>query len=339
VAAWALWTESGQKAVGAVSDLFGNLKETFGQTWGGIVNALKAGDLALASEIAFAGVQVAWEEILLAMAKVWDQWSQSIVNSFTDAMRAVLDAWQSATNAIASWLIKNSAAREQGRANAMNRELIEGATRRMTSGENALARVRGGETLSEAEQKEFGGGSESDLERFIADQAAQITSITGEKFAVMKMGAAAIDQQLTATASGFNRFLDAMDEVSEAAERKSPRLDAAKAELGQLNDDAFWGAVVTEMEKAGKDKAKEKANEVDVAAAGGIQAMKDGAKGSGSSIGSFSAAALLASGGRGGIAQQQLMVAKEHVKIEKAMLKIDEAMIKAIEKKSIQVID
>jgi TP901 family phage tail tape measure protein len=375
VAAWALWTESGQKAVGAVSDLFGNLKETFGQTWGGIVNALKAGDLALASEIAMAGLEVAWQESLQAMGNLWHSWSKGVVKTFTATMRNVLNLWKSATDRIANWLVKDKAARSDAAQKSANVDLISGAVSRMDRAQKVLDNLRAGQNMTRAEALEFVGEEEArkfnrgttgltdaeidarqqeqvaNLEKYIQDQRDQIAAITGEE-AFSQIGKNAISDRLDGIAKPLENFFDAMDESATTVRKERPELTAAKANLEQLNDDAFWGDVAAGMEAAGKkeaaDKASEvdaagkkeaadKASEVDAAVNGGIQAMKSGA--GGSSFGSFSASALMAGGGRGGVAQQQLMVAKEQVKLEKAMLKIDEAMIKAIEKKSIQVID
>jgi hypothetical protein len=125
--AWARFTQSGQMAVstlvGSVTSLFGKLRKTVGDTMGGIVTAIQAGDLALAGQIAMVGLRLvfmqgleaitdlfgetiggiigklangdllgAWNAVGSAMLNTWAQIAKSIVNIFTTAMRAIDEA-------------------------------------------------------------------------------------------------------------------------------------------------------------------------------------------------------------------------------------------------------
>lgn len=107
------------------------------QTFGGIVDALSAGDIMLAGEIAMAGLRLAvaqglgalsgifgetiqaitgqllagditgaWSTAVASMSATWDAWSEGVVKTFTGAARVIVGAWETATNAIAALIIK-----------------------------------------------------------------------------------------------------------------------------------------------------------------------------------------------------------------------------------------
>jgi len=120
----------------------------------------------------------------------------------------------------------------------MNRQLLEGAARRIERGESALAKVRGGGTLSDAEAKEFGGSSAESINAFLDDQRKQIASITGDKNGVMNIGRGAIDGTLDAIQKPIENFFDTMDEVATAAPRSTAALDEARAKLAALRQQA-----------------------------------------------------------------------------------------------------
>lgn len=140
---WAKYTASGQAAVAGVMGFLGQFAETFQKTFGGIADAIQAGDLELAGRIAMAGLKVAllqgvaaianavggqfgdflgtigqqivsgdlsgaWATTLAGMQDMWAQFSEGMVAIFTGAMRAVTDAWQATTSAISDWILKNA---------------------------------------------------------------------------------------------------------------------------------------------------------------------------------------------------------------------------------------
>jgi len=75
--AFVKFTTLGQNAASAVSGAFGRafdgIAETFRVAWGGIVDAMKAGDLKLAAEIAWTAVRTVWAHALAAMSDLWHQ--------------------------------------------------------------------------------------------------------------------------------------------------------------------------------------------------------------------------------------------------------------------------
>jgi hypothetical protein len=144
VIAWARFTSSGRAAVQAIIDAFGPLIETVRTVIARIGDALMAGNLVLAGQIAVKGLQLvflqgleaissaiggilgaaigdvgtrliqgdlkgAWETVVKGMAKVWADFAEGIVAIFTMATRAVIDAWQQTQNTITNTLLDQSA--------------------------------------------------------------------------------------------------------------------------------------------------------------------------------------------------------------------------------------
>lgn len=141
---WANYTASGQAAMTAISDVLSKLLATFKATFGGISDAIKGGDLALAGSIAIAGLQVAllqgitaiaeavggawgefvgklgsqlaegdiagaWSTAIEGMGALWDAFCGAVVSAFTKAADAVVGAWKKATTAIANFLLEDAA--------------------------------------------------------------------------------------------------------------------------------------------------------------------------------------------------------------------------------------
>jgi len=143
--AWARYTESGQKATATLAAAFAPMLETIKAAVKGVGDALLAGDLTLAGQIAIRGLQLvfaqgansiadalgrtlgdavgdigtrilggdltgAWQTTILGMKKLWADFSQGIVRLFAAAADAVVSKWQSTANSIATGLLKASAA-------------------------------------------------------------------------------------------------------------------------------------------------------------------------------------------------------------------------------------
>jgi len=137
VYAWARYTESGKAAVESLSAFLGDLLAIGKQTFGGIVDAIKAGDLKLAGEIAFAGLRLAvaegllalrslvgdtvtsivgklasgdfsgaWSDTLEQLSLLWAAWSEGVVNVITGVARKITEVWQRATTFIAQKILE-----------------------------------------------------------------------------------------------------------------------------------------------------------------------------------------------------------------------------------------
>jgi len=66
-------TDSGKQAIASLSQAFVNAGATFGEMWGGIIEAVKKGQLELAFKIMAAGIKVIWLGMLVDMGKAFAQ--------------------------------------------------------------------------------------------------------------------------------------------------------------------------------------------------------------------------------------------------------------------------
>jgi hypothetical protein len=69
-------TESGQIMMKGFAEIFRHLREV----WGGIVDAIKSGDLKLAWQIAVAGITVIWKQFLVGLQIAWNKFKDYIVD-------------------------------------------------------------------------------------------------------------------------------------------------------------------------------------------------------------------------------------------------------------------
>jgi hypothetical protein len=84
---------------GVGKETFGALKTTFETTWGGIVDAIKAGDLELAGRIAVAGLKAAWVGLMDDLRNAWREFR----NFFEDGWAGmVMFAQQAAVKIMAA---------------------------------------------------------------------------------------------------------------------------------------------------------------------------------------------------------------------------------------------
>lgn len=72
VALFLTQTEAGVKIVGDLRASFRDMGETFSTVWGGVVNAVKAGNLELAFKIVTVGIKTVWAQLMLALRQGWN---------------------------------------------------------------------------------------------------------------------------------------------------------------------------------------------------------------------------------------------------------------------------
>jgi hypothetical protein len=72
-------TETGQQSLAFIGKQFQQLKAEAIATFGGIADALKAGDIVLAGQILWTGLQVEWLKGKVALLNIWDEWGVSMV--------------------------------------------------------------------------------------------------------------------------------------------------------------------------------------------------------------------------------------------------------------------
>ncbi len=134
VVAWAAYTGAGKAAF---SSLVGGLRELLKigkETVGGIADAISAGDIELAGQIAFAGlldainmmfgetvtsiagrilsgdISGAWTDLTTQMGAVWAAWSEGVVKTFTGVADKIIGAWRRATKSISDQILELAAA-------------------------------------------------------------------------------------------------------------------------------------------------------------------------------------------------------------------------------------
>jgi hypothetical protein len=141
---WLRFTDAGRRTAIEFGQLFGDLRETLNTTIGGIGDALRAGDLQLAAQIAVKGIQLAfmqgvdaiskmiggqlgatfgtignkiikgdflgaWQTALKQLSAWHAQFVEGITALWTMGAKAAVDAWKNAVNTISDMLLDASA--------------------------------------------------------------------------------------------------------------------------------------------------------------------------------------------------------------------------------------
>jgi hypothetical protein len=104
--AWVRFTQTGQTAVrtlvASVTSLFSGLRQTVNDTFGGIVEAIRAGDLSLAGQIAMVGLRLVFMQGLEAITALFGETIGGLVSQITSG--DLLGAWRTLGSAmLASW--------------------------------------------------------------------------------------------------------------------------------------------------------------------------------------------------------------------------------------------
>lgn len=143
VAAWALYTESGQACVAKVKAAFAPLASTVMSTVGGVKDALASGNFGLAAEIAGTGIKLGflqalsgistlcsdimgpageqlkslgsdalqgnWEAVVADLGGLWANFCGGVIRMMTEAVDKIMGVWKGAVESIANWLLDASA--------------------------------------------------------------------------------------------------------------------------------------------------------------------------------------------------------------------------------------
>ncbi len=97
IALLARFTSVGQAATGAISDAFGGLWSTVGQTVSGIADALASGDISRASAILWAGLDLAWTQGTGGLSSLWKSFLATIVTLTENAINAIAEPFRDLT--------------------------------------------------------------------------------------------------------------------------------------------------------------------------------------------------------------------------------------------------
>jgi polyhydroxyalkanoate synthesis regulator phasin len=96
--------------LGQVADYFGQvfsaLANDLSATWGGVRDALAAGDLALAGEIALQGLKVVWLRVLNEIKGFWNAWVYDLAGAFTVIEVTAREIFAAIVNGIVSGVLR-----------------------------------------------------------------------------------------------------------------------------------------------------------------------------------------------------------------------------------------
>jgi hypothetical protein len=86
-------TEAGKATLGALGEAFGSLLTTAQQTFGGIADALKAGDITLAAKVLWAGLKVEFLKGMNYLRGLWADWGVAIAEVFASGSYKLASIW------------------------------------------------------------------------------------------------------------------------------------------------------------------------------------------------------------------------------------------------------
>jgi TP901 family phage tail tape measure protein len=95
---FATTTETGRKAISGLADLFYQLRDIAKDAFGGIADALAAGDIQLAAQVLWTGLKLAWAVGTEALLKKWIDFKTSFIQVAIAAFYGAADIW---TNVVA----------------------------------------------------------------------------------------------------------------------------------------------------------------------------------------------------------------------------------------------
>lgn len=173
-------------------EMWTEAKETATTAWGGIVNAVKAGDLELAMRVAWTGVKVVWAGALANLKAFWVNFTSDLVDNWHGTIDLIRAAWAGAMRAIVTLARK---------AHSVSTSLVGGA---------AAAGAAVG-------QGEVGDDFDAEFKRVAAE------NIAGRERRAMER-AAAIAATQADVAAAKREFADA---VADAARAGAQRVEAA----------------------------------------------------------------------------------------------------------------
>lgn len=94
-------TQSGQAALGLLGDGFQTLKDDAVDAWGGIADALAAGDIGLAAKIVWATLKLEWERGTSFLLNIWDTSIAGLAQLFATTWFGIQEVFWTVVNSIA----------------------------------------------------------------------------------------------------------------------------------------------------------------------------------------------------------------------------------------------
>lgn len=109
---------------------FGPLLKTAEDTFGGIKDALEAGDLKLAAEIALAGIKLAWLQGTRALGEIWDAFVEKIDDAFGGFFSRTRDRIKGLQDSVSNLLLDINAGQKDREARELENEAAKLRARR-----------------------------------------------------------------------------------------------------------------------------------------------------------------------------------------------------------------
>ena len=281
-AAFVMFTDTGRWATDEIMADFGEAWETIRSIVGGISDALAAGDIGLAADIAMAGVKTAFFEATKTIRSWWIDMVKGLVNAIAVAANKAAEIWAG----VRIFLREGLGTNDTSKVDEIARRTHELKAKRST--------------MDPAEYKR-------QYEQLFAETNGTLEAEAHKNDDIFRSAdnaMAAIDQLGATTNEVLDAGLTGDDE----------RIKAMKAELAALQTQAGDAAGAARRER-------EKAPEAKVAGPGDA-AKTGTAYGPGDSAATFSASALSALGQGGGGPMQKLVTAtEENTRIARRQLK------------------
>lgn len=105
VTAWARYTESGQQSVAFLTEQLNSLLAWSTAVFGGIRDAIAAGDWQLAAQILWKGLEVVWQTGIGAVMGYWIDFKSGIIDVFSSVVPGIRSIWSTITSGIAKELV------------------------------------------------------------------------------------------------------------------------------------------------------------------------------------------------------------------------------------------
>lgn len=246
-------SDNGPRAIDAIKSAFGQMSELFGKTWGGIVDALKAGELGLAMKVAWAGAKGAWQIGVGSLKIVWlefknwflDIWDDTVASfaiSLNDAMLMAKKAWEAIKHPIDA--ARGTLVVDTTEHDATEKGILEDAARNKAAREAAVAKERAGLTS--------GGNPELDAAKRELDAVLEEIKRKKEEREKAAAGAAA-----AITAPGGGSTSSAIFGPS------SGTFSAAAAQLMTVGGGTNWAEVQANVLKELRDLAQKQLDQLE----------------------------------------------------------------------------
>ncbi len=322
--AYLFMSEQGQATLGALGEAWNNIRDIATTAWGGIVDAVMAGDLALAGKIALTALKAAWVEAVHFMQIAWINFKDFLSATWNNAvagLAVVMNDFVTGLQVI--WLevtmfLSKAWASFVGAAQKIWAKFIGFFLESWATAKGTVAAILGDDAGVQAAAQEIIRVQDDVAKQVQAidiDVAKQRQGIEADRLRRGKQIVA--DQKAVEKALGED--LARLD-IARGKEREKQlaglagELNDAQEELKKLVDQAAQKRLAAEFPPIGEalDRAAGRVP--------GLAAPGAGGPGAGQAIGTFNPEALRALGAADTIQQKQLLMLEKLVALDKQMI-------------------